>query len=121
MTIKRPETEHLKKDNTMTRKTNFLFKIINNANKFSDKSFLFFTFLNDALSIAAMFRSTDRLALSGIPKKIGKKVEKKGGKKVGKNQRKMMQEKIRGKSQNAGKLRRGSYKEVIRSEDGTVG
>ena len=83
MAIKRPETEHLKKDNTMTRKTNFLLKIINNANKFH-----FLTFLNDALSIAAMFRSTDRLALSGIPKKIGKKVEKKGGKKVGKNQRK---------------------------------
>ena len=86
MTIKRPETEHRKKDNTMTRKTDFLLKIINNANKFSDKSFLFFTFLSDALFTAAMFRNTDHLALSGIPKKIGKKVEKKVGKKVGKNQ-----------------------------------
>ena len=85
MTIKRPETEHRKKDNTMTSKTDFLLKIINNANKFSDKSFLFFTFLSDALFIAAMFRSTDHLALSGIPKKIGKKVEKKVRKNQGKN------------------------------------
>ena len=69
MTMKRPETEHRKKDNTMNRKTDFLLKICNNANKFRDKSFIFFTFLNDALSIAAMFRSTDRLALSGIPQK----------------------------------------------------
>lgn len=110
MTIKRPETEHLKKDNTMTRKTNFLLKIINNANKFSDKSFLFFTFLNDALSIAAMFRSTDRLALSGIPKKIGKKVEKKGGKKVGEKMR--TQEKVGKKRQLTQNFRRDSKLKV---------